>query len=112
MACMSTLSSSPPKTTPSSDPGEYVDDSSAFAGLTLTDHFFKVPLDYADESRGDINLFVRVAMKQGHAESARLPSLLFLQGRSHQHALVAPKIVYAHMATLERKLSAAFSPQG
>lgn len=67
----------------------------------MTDHFFKVPLDYADESRGDINLFVRVAMKQGHAESARLPSLLFLQGGPYQHALVAPEVAYARMAMLK-----------
>ena len=51
-------------------------------GLTLTDHFFKVPLDYSDESKGQINLFVRVAVKQTHPDKTRLPSLLFLQGES------------------------------
>lgn len=51
-----------------------------FAGLLLTDHFFKVPLDYSDESKGHIKLFVRVAIKQTHPDKPRLPSILFLQG--------------------------------
>ena len=57
----------------------------------MTDHFFNVPLDYSDESKGTINLFVRVAMKQAHPESARLPCLLFLQGEHCQPLTGTPK---------------------
>ena len=66
------------------------------AGLTLTDHHFKVPLDYLDESKGEIDLFVRIAMKQNHPENARLPCLLFLQGNPPFHHTLP--IVVMHCA--------------
>ncbi|KAJ1487233.1 hypothetical protein T484DRAFT_3629751, partial [Baffinella frigidus] len=49
-------------------------------GAVCQEHFFEVPLDYFDPSRGTIKVFVRevVATKQAGRED--LPALLFLQG--------------------------------
>jgi hypothetical protein len=49
------------------------------AGLTLTDHTFSVPLDYADESKGSLDVYVREVVAYSRSKQ-QLPYLLFLQG--------------------------------
>lgn len=49
------------------------------AGLTLTDHTFSVPLDYADESKGTLDIYVREVVAYSRSKQ-QLPYLLFLQG--------------------------------
>ncbi|CAL8463199.1 g2733 [Coccomyxa elongata] len=48
-------------------------------GLTLTDHTFSVPLDYADESKGTLDIYVREVVAYSRSKQ-QLPYLLFLQG--------------------------------
>jgi hypothetical protein len=50
------------------------------AGLTLTDHTFSVPLDYADESKGTIDIHIREVVAYSRSRH-QLPYLLFLQGK-------------------------------
>lgn len=50
------------------------------AGLTLTDHTFSVPLDYADESKGTIDIYIREVVAYSRSKH-QLPYLLFLQGK-------------------------------
>ena len=48
-------------------------------GLVLTDHFFTVPLDYAQPDGEKITIFARAAVAPGK-EDADLPWLVFFQG--------------------------------
>lgn len=52
---------------------------SRLPGLVLTDHEFRVPLDYDRPERGEISLFAREVAEPGAAER-NLPWLVFLQG--------------------------------
>ncbi|EIE21357.1 alpha/beta-hydrolase [Coccomyxa subellipsoidea C-169] len=49
------------------------------SGLALTDHTFSVPLDYADEAKGTIDIYVREVVAYSRNKH-QLPYLLFLQG--------------------------------
>jgi hypothetical protein len=48
-------------------------------GTVLTDHTFRVPLDYGRPDGGTIEVFAREVVAAGKAD-AGLPWLLFLQG--------------------------------
>ena len=50
------------------------------AGLALTDHTFSVPLDYANEAKGTIDIYVREVVAYSRNKH-QLPYLLFLQGK-------------------------------
>lgn len=91
-------------------------------GLHLTDHTFKVPLDYSDPTGPQLNLFVRevVAPTRNKLTS---PCLLYLQGRvKHNHESSAStktcidlyKIRYLSQHSLSGKFntphSTSFSP--
>lgn len=51
-------------------------------GLLVTDHLFKVPLDYSGETAGEIDLFVRELVSPNNARRQQ-PYLLYLQGMFH-----------------------------
>lgn len=46
-------------------------------GLTFTPHYFNVPLDYADQSKGEIEIFARAVRRTGDEEK---PWLVYFQG--------------------------------
>eukprot|EP00878_Enallax_costatus_P015140 GHUV01015852.1.p1 GENE.GHUV01015852.1~~GHUV01015852.1.p1 ORF type:complete len:348 (+),score=76.41 GHUV01015852.1:371-1414(+) len=64
-----------------SAPRAQLQSSSSFkvTGLLVTDHMFRVPLDYSGQTPGDINLFVRELIAPVNARRQQ-PYLLYLQG--------------------------------
>ena len=49
------------------------------AGVTYTPHYFDVPLDYADSSKGTLSIFARALSLTSDGESAK-PWLVYFQG--------------------------------
>jgi pimeloyl-ACP methyl ester carboxylesterase len=51
-----------------------------FKGISTRDHTFQVPLDYATEDTGSIEVFAREVVESGQHDSTDLPWLVFFQG--------------------------------
>jgi hypothetical protein len=64
------------------------------AGLSLTDHLFTLPLNYACQADGEQQVFVREVVSHGRAKQ-QLPFLLFLQGACSECLCSSPQL-HAH----------------
>ncbi len=51
-----------------------------FKGMSLRDHYFEVPLDYADPDAGTLEVFAREVVASGKRDDEDLPWMVFFQG--------------------------------